>query len=645
MSIDTAVLKENAIESEVGHPLDEMESNRNGLWVSALIVFLGIVLFIMVISSSNQAEAPLINKQTKLYIASDDTDNIQTIMRLNESDWQPIQNSNFAVSSKAHWFTVLIPPSPPRQSQLIEISYANLDYVDLWFADHGASTLASLEHYTTGDNFNFTEREIQHDQLIFPVPKVAQPIQLYLRVETEGSMKVPIKLWSEESYIQYIASHRVFIGIFYGFMSAMALINLFLFVSSRNPSTLLFAGYVICLSLTLASSQGLGFRFLWSESTYFQEHAVLFFASSMVFFSTSFTAKLLEIENNFLKISRFFSAVRIVILIYIGLSLVLPFSVMASVLAFVVLIAMFLVFTSTIYIGLKGNSVAKYLAAAWCSLLISGLIGLADNLSWITLNLDPSYLLMVGAVIATLFMAVGLAMRFNIQRLTAKRAHLMARENKQKAMQAKEKLLRLQIETKEKLEYAVDERTYELEIAIRELNEANHELERKTSIDPLTGVANRRLYDKKVVAEARRSRREKTPLAIAMIDIDHFKTVNDTYGHQCGDEALKHFARILKECIKRPSDVICRYGGEEFVIILPNTDLEGARVLMENVRATTESSSVHCDNKAIKFTVSIGVSTRVIATDSEYELLNAFADKLLYKAKQGGRNQVVAAEF
>jgi diguanylate cyclase (GGDEF)-like protein len=212
-------------------------------------------------------------------------------------------------------------------------------------------------------------------------------------------------------------------------------------------------------------------------------------------------------------------------------------------------------------------------------------------------------------------------------------------------MQANKELMRLQIEKKERLEYAVDARTYELEIAIRELNEANHELERKTAIDALTGVANRRLYDKRVLAEARRSRREKTPLAIAMLDIDDFKSVNDTYGHQCGDEALKHFTGILKECIKRPSDTICRYGGEEFVVILPNTDLEGAALLMESVRAMTEASQLNCEGEVIKFTVSIGVATRVISSDSESELLNAFADKLLYKAKEAGRNRVMSGVF
>ena len=148
-----------------------------------------------------------------------------------------------------------------------------------------------------------------------------------------------------------------------------------------------------------------------------------------------------------------------------------------------------------------------------------------------------------------------------------------------------------------------------------------------------------------MLAEARRSRREKTPLAIAMIDIDHFKVVNDTHGHQCGDAALKHFAAILQECIKRPTDTICRYGGEEFVVILPNTDLEGARILMENLRSSTEKSQFDCEGKTIQFTISVGVSTRVIVKESEYELLHAFSDKLLYKAKEAGRNQVMSAEF
>jgi hypothetical protein len=88
----------------------------------------------------------------------------------------------------------------------------------------------------------FNQREISHDQLVFAVPDSAFTISLYLRVKTQGIIMVPVKLWNEEHYIQFIGSHRIFIGVFYGFMAAMGLINLFLFVTSRNVSTLLYAG-------------------------------------------------------------------------------------------------------------------------------------------------------------------------------------------------------------------------------------------------------------------------------------------------------------------------------------------------------------------------------------------------------------------
>lgn len=627
------------------HPNAKDVSERGGKWVAVLIALIGIILFTLTLTFFEQTKESLINNKAQLYIASSDKEDITTVMQLGKAEWKSIDGSSFAFSSKAHWFSVDIPPSANKDSRLIEVSYSNLDFLELWFVDKNQGQGLILDQFKAGDNYPFVQRKIRHDQLVFPVPNSASVVSLYLRVETQGRIKVPIKLWEEEKYIQFIASHRVVIGIFYGFMTAMALISLFLFVTSRSTGTLLYTGSLICLSFALASSQGLGYRFLWPESILFQEYAVLFFTSAAVLLSSAFAAELLEIKSTFKKLYRFFNVFGIIVAVYIGLIFILPFSVMFPILALIAAVGLLLLLGSTIYFVNKGNQAASYLRAAWCSLLLGGLLGLADSLGWITTNLDPSYLMMVGTVIAALFMALGLAVRFNTQRLAAKRVHLKITENKQKAMQAKDELLRLQIEAKEKLEQAVRERNYELAIAIRELNEANQELEQKTSIDALTGVGSRRLYDKKVVAEARRSRREKTPLAIAMIDIDHFKVINDKHGHQCGDAALKHFSAILQECIKRPTDTICRYGGEEFVVILPNTDLEGARILMENLRSFTEKSQFDCEGKTIQFTISVGVSTRVIEKESEYELLNAFSDKLLYKAKEAGRNQVMSAEF
>lgn len=181
----------------------------------------------------------------------------------------------------------------------------------------------------------------------------------------------------------------------------------------------------------------------------------------------------------------------------------------------------------------------------------------------------------------------------------------------------------------------------ELEIALRELSDANQELEQLSAMDPLTGIPNRRHFDKRLLAESRRSRREQTPLAIAMLDIDHFKQVNDHYGHIGGDRCLKQLSEAMKSALKRPTDEVCRYGGEEFAFILPNTELQGAYQLLEEIRGIVENITIQSDEITFSVTLSAGVASNIMAYEGNETELLAFADKLLYEAKQNGRNQVV----
>lgn len=197
----------------------------------------------------------------------------------------------------------------------------------------------------------------------------------------------------------------------------------------------------------------------------------------------------------------------------------------------------------------------------------------------------------------------------------------------------------------EQLEYKVQERTLELEIALRELSEKNQELEEKNTLDALTEIRNRSYFDKKYLAELRRSRREQTQLSIVMLDIDHFKQVNDNYGHLVGDECIKTVADMITQALKRPSDEVCRYGGEEFAIILPNTDLKGAITLVENIRTTIADAQIDVESSQVSFTVSAGIATTIASLTDEDEALLSLADKQLYKAKETGRNKVLGSEL
>ena len=208
------------------------------------------------------------------------------------------------------------------------------------------------------------------------------------------------------------------------------------------------------------------------------------------------------------------------------------------------------------------------------------------------------------------------------------------------AKKAQDELLALQQDNQEVLESQVQERTLELNIALQELESSNKELAAKSTQDDLSGLYNRRFYDQKILAEFRRSKRNLTPLSLVLIDIDFFKKVNDNYGHLAGDQCITWLGQQIKAGLKRSSDIGCRYGGEEFCLILPDTDAKGAIALAENFRAKIEATACFYQDTEINITISCGVSTYVQEADIQPEQIFERADNALYLAKSSGRNQV-----
>ena len=166
-------------------------------------------------------------------------------------------------------------------------------------------------------------------------------------------------------------------------------------------------------------------------------------------------------------------------------------------------------------------------------------------------------------------------------------------------------------------------------------------IERLSLEDQLTGLPNRRSFDRQIDREWKRAAREKTFLSVLLMDIDKFKVYNDTYGHQQGDAAIKSFAKTLEKTLKRPGDFCARWGGEEFIALLANTDLKNALDIAEKIRRNTEDTEVPCSNGLItKLTVSIGVNTYAPGDGNTIDNLISGADAALYAAKNKGRNMV-----
>jgi diguanylate cyclase (GGDEF)-like protein len=163
---------------------------------------------------------------------------------------------------------------------------------------------------------------------------------------------------------------------------------------------------------------------------------------------------------------------------------------------------------------------------------------------------------------------------------------------------------------------------------------------RAAAHDPLTGVANRATLRATLDREVDLARRHGSPLAVLMVDADHFKPINDEHGHLVGDEVLRALARTLADCI-RDSDMLYRYGGEEFCIVLSNTSAEGARQLAERVRAAVEGMVIRVGELRLRLTISIGAAT--LGYEESPDSLLSRADSAVYEAKHRGRNQVACA--
>ena len=250
----------------------------------------------------------------------------------------------------------------------------------------------------------------------------------------------------------------------------------------------------------------------------------------------------------------------------------------------------------------------------------------------------------VGAAIEVTLLSLALADQINRERNEKLTAQDEAIHQEREARLAHQQSVEAHKKAEEQLTGRVKERTFELESALEDLSIANRKLKEISTIDGLTGVRNRRYFDLMILKEFQKCRESESPMTLMMLDIDHFKSLNDEHGHLCGDECLRAIASVINDTVKWPTDGVARYGGEEFVVLLPKTAMEGGQLLAEKIRSQVESRVWDIGGKALNATISIGIASLDSVTDSDTpEKLISKADEALYRAKGSGRNQVCVA--
>lgn len=619
--------------------LDNTTMRSNQTWYVALVcVFALFFIFgLAQVSSGNDFQFE-INKGTFYLEDHRSSLNIDDVRDLPRENWEKESSEklSFGMNTNPFWFESVIFPHSTRKPRLLEIDYAVLDKVDVWFYQN--KTL--LAEFHEGDSYPFEARTIKSEKLLFPIPKSTYAVRLIVRIQTEGTVKLPMRVWEESEYLIFNGKHNLIIGLFFGFMLAMILSNLFFYVTTGSAAFLTYSLYVVSMALTLATLHGLAFKYLWPDWVWLQSRGIGIFATLTILFATYFSKQLLNVKEHSPALNKYLIIALAIHCLAVLLSFVLPYYIYINILLVILCLSAVLVFVTAVYLWVKGVKLARFYLLAWSALPLTGFLAGFEAANIVELNIPSHYLWMLGATIETFMLAFALALSYGTQRDEQFKTQELALVQERLARESQEQALKVREEAQEDLEYKVQERTLELEIALRELSETNNELEQQTLTDSLTGIRNRKHFDKKYQAEVRRCRREKTDLSVVMLDIDNFKTINDTHGHVVGDQVIIEVAKMLQHNLKRTTDDACRYGGEEFALILPNTDLEGAMKVAETVRKDVEELIIETDGLLLKVTISAGVSTTVVTAVNDEKNLLESADKSLYRAKRNGRNRV-----
>ncbi len=499
--------------------------------------------------------------------------------------------------------------------RLLEIANPLLDQIDVHLVHHGQV----LQSYRTGDNLPFRKRPLASRNFVVPLHLPQDGLSIYIRIQTASSVQVPLILWEKNAFLRHQANNNLLQGLYFGGTFTLVIYNLLIFVALRDRSYLYYVGFVASVPLYFLALKGLGFRYLWPDLPAWNNHAIPAFLSCLVIFGALFTRRFLELK----KISSTLDYV-ILTFAFIGaaallISLCLPYRISIMLLVVTVIFACIADMTAGIYAWHRQVASARFYVLAWSVFLLGSIVFSFNKLNMLPSNVFTENAVQVGSILEAILLSFALADRINFER--------------RMRFKAQEENLAIQIRANENLEMRVAERT-------QELAELNRKLQELSYTDPLTQSYNRRYLEEAAAREWQRCLRKSTDISVLMLDIDHFKQVNDRFGHDIGDDCLQAMAKLLRELL-RPTDIVARYGGEEFCIILPETNSTDAMHVAQRILVAIASTPLGTERGDIFITVSIGVSSTKPNSSGLLQTLFTESDSALYAAKYAGRNCVI----
>ena len=545
--------------------------------------------------------------------------------RVDTGQFSPLPHTGaaFGFQPGAYWFHLALENADAAQPHwLLVQDYPLSDRLDLYLRYPDGRVV----HRSGGDHLPFDARSVsyRYPNFMLDLP-VGERVDVLLRVQSQSSMQVPLSLHTPLAFIELSRDAQFGIGLYYGILLALFFYNLVLWLSLRDASYFWYLFHLSAFGLVLMTLNGLGFEYLWPRSPWLADLSVPLSICLAQIGMQQFARVFLRLRTvwppgNWISLA--------VIAFYVVLgaaSFWLPYRIATPLAAASVFLSIAWILTVTLVAYRRGDRSALLFLLAWGMFLLGTGMFTALAFGLLPKSFLTVYGVQIGSALEMLLLSIALSYRYAALR----------NENERIVRRAK-----LQLESQ------VLERTSELRAALEQVETAHARLREASRLDALTGLYNRAWFRERFESLLEAARTQGQPLSLLMVDLDHFKAVNDRYGHLVGDDCLRRCARVIEGILRTHGALVARYGGEEFIAALPGTDIFHARELAEEICTRLREEPIRTRGPTVTVTASIGVHAVDTGADDEdvaTDMALQVVDNALYAAKSGGRDQVRVA--
>ena len=530
----------------------------------------------------------------------------------------PAGKTAFGFQQGAYWFhATVVNHDPDERHWMLVQRFALLDRIDLFLRYPDGR----IVQQSSGDLLPFSARSIsyRHPNFRIELPP-DQPVEILLRAQSQSSMQVPLELYTPAAFTSLSRDSQFVMGIYYGILLALFVYNLVLWLTLRDASYFWYLFHISAFGLVLFTLNGYSFEYLWPNNPWLANVAVPLSICFAIIGMQQFARTFLELPKRFPR-GNIVSIAIIGLCIALGAaSLWLPYSISTPWATRTVIISVLWTVTAAVVVLRRGYMPARLFLVAWAVFLAGTATIAALAFGLVPKNMLTEYGVQIGSALEMLLLSIALSYRYASLR----------NENE-----------RIAAEATMQLERKVAQRTQEVRSALMQLEDAHRRLRDSSRRDGLTGLYNRAHFHENFELMLKESRDQGQPVSLLMIDLDHFKSINDRYGHLVGDDCLRWAAQRIGQALRvHESSLLARFGGEEFVVILPGHDLHSAVNVAESLRRKLVEEPCVSGPHRLRVSASLGVHTVDPGADIDSDAALSVADQALYAAKANGRDCV-----